>query len=118
MAAPHYQLGNLVAMVDFNHYADHDDVDRLMNLQPFEARWKAFGWETAYVERGNDISEIVRALRSFRADDRPKCLIANTQKNFGVPSWAGNHLHQAHGATLERGIAEARRLRGEGQHGA
>jgi transketolase len=110
MAGAHYRLGNLFAIVDFNHYADHDDVDKLMNLQPFEDRWKSFGWDTTFVENGNDVANITAALGSFTPSDRPKLVIANTLKNSGVPLWADAHLHQASGDTLRRGIAEGRAL--------
>ena len=110
MFAAHYRLDQVYALIDYNHYADHDDVDVLMNLQPFQAKWEQFGWETTYVEQGNDVQQIIRALCSFSAPDKPKCLIANTLKNYGVPSWAVKHLHQAAGETLASGIREGREL--------
>ena len=112
MFAAHYQLGHVYALVDYNHYADHDDVDRLMNLQPFQAKWESCGWEAVFVEQGNDIPSLIRALEGFRDPQKPKCLIANTLKNYGVPSWAAEHLHQAAGETLASGIREGRALAG------
>src|SRR3989338_4296416 len=110
MFAAHYQLDNVYALVDYNHYADHDDVDRLMNLQPFQAKWESCGWEAVYVEHGNHLESIITTLQGFREPKKPKCLIANTVKNYGVPSWASKHLHQAAGETLASGIREARAL--------
>lgn len=110
MFASHYRLDNLFVLVDYNHYADHGDVDELMNLQPFDERWKSFGWETTYVDKGNDVGIITNALRDFREAGKPKCLIANTLKNFGVPSWGVKHLHQAAGETLSKGVKEGRDL--------
>lgn len=110
MAAPHYRLSNLFAIVDFNHYADHDDVDKLMNLQPFEERWKSFGWDTRFVEQGNDVASVTHALRDFEVGDRPKLVIANTVKNAGVPIWEQAHVHMAGGDLLQRGVAQGRAL--------
>ncbi|MBI3615667.1 MAG: transketolase [Candidatus Omnitrophica bacterium] len=110
MFAAHYRLDNLFVLVDFNHYVDHGDVDELMNLQPFEEKWKAFGWETVTVEQGNDVQSITEALEGFRQPQKPKCLIGLTVKNYGVPSWAEKHLHQAAGETLRRGLQEGRAL--------
>lgn len=107
MFAPHYGLDNLTAMVDFNHYTDHGDVDTLMNLQPFEEKWRQFGWETTLVDQGNSVQKIVEALNGFRQSGRPKCLIANTVKNFGVPFW--KHLHQVSGEILYDGVREGRK---------
>jgi transketolase len=113
MAGPHYRLSNLYAIVDFNHYADHDNVDKLMNLQPFEERWKTFGWDTRYVERGNDVASISEALRGFETSDRPKLVIANTVKNYGVTVWEQAHVHMAGGDLLQKGLAEGRSLLGQ-----
>jgi transketolase len=103
----------LVAIVDYNHYADHGDVNQLMRLEPFEQRFTSFGWETAYLEHGNDVTSVTNALRAFGGGSRPKMLIANTVKNFGVPLWSDAHLHQAAGDTLSRGIAQGRALLAE-----
>lgn len=113
MFASHYRLDNLCAVVDFNHYADHANVDELMNLQPFEEKWKAFGWETAYVDKGNDVGRITEALQNLRQPHKPKCVVANTIKNYGVPTWERLHLHQAFGEMLCKGIREGRELLNE-----
>lgn len=112
MFASHYRLDNLFVLVDFNHYGDHADVDKLMNLQPFEEKWRSFGWEARFVPKGNDVQEITNALRSFREEGKPKCLVADTVKNFGVPLWEKKHLHQTAGDLLRQGIQEGRELIG------
>ena len=118
MFAAHYRLDQVYVLIDYNHYADHDDVDVLMNLQPFQAKWEQFGWETAFVEQGNDVQQIIRALRGFSSPNKPKCVIANTLKNYGVPSWASKCLHQAAGETLLNGIREGRTLLDAAEHRA
>lgn len=110
MFAAHHRLDNLTVLVDYNHYADHDDVDVLMNLQPFREKWEAFGWETTFVAQGNEVARLIEALRGFRHPGRPKCVIGNTVKNFGVPLWERLHLHQAAGAVLAQGLHEGRAL--------
>ena len=110
MFASHYKLDNLFIVIDNNHYADHGDVDEMMNLQPFEERWEAFGWETKFIEEGNKISSISDALRGFEKEDKPKCVIANTVKNYGVPMWEEKHLHQVAGDLLTEGVKQGRRL--------
>ena len=110
MFASHYNLDNLFIVIDNNHYADHGDVDEMMNLQPFEERWAAFGWETQFVEEGNKISAITNALKSFEQRNKPKCVIANTVKNYGVPMWEEKHLHQVAGDLLSEGVKQGRRL--------
>lgn len=114
MLAAHFKLDNVYAIVDHNHYADHDNVDVLMNLQPFESKWRSFGWETVVVPNGNDISAVSTALRGFHEAGKPKCLIADTVKNFGVPLWVEKHLHQVHGDLLRKGVEQGRKIHNVG----
>ena len=108
MYAAHYKLDNFYVLVDYNHYADHANISQLMELEPFERKWESFGWETRFVENGNDPFAIAATLRSLAAPHRPKCLILNTVKNHGVPLWSDKHLHQAAGALLADGLAQGR----------
>jgi len=111
MFASHYKLDNLYAIVDYNHYCDHDDVDKMMNLQPFDSKWKSFGWEVIYENKGNDANKLIHDLRQLETiSGKPKCIIADTVKNFGVPSWEKAHLHQVAGKDLCDGIKEGREL--------
>lgn len=110
MFAAHYKLDNLYVIVDFNHYADHGNVDELMKLQPFRDKWKSFGWEVVHLDKGNDVQRVTETVNTFCQADKPKCLIANTVKNFGVPTWERLHLHQAFGEILSAGIKEGREL--------
>ena len=110
MFASHYKLDNLYIVIDNNHYADHGNVDELMNLQPFDARWESFGWETSSLPDGNKVESITEALNSFKTPNKPKCLIANTVKNYGVPLWEKNHLHQVAGDLLSQGVKQGREI--------
>jgi transketolase len=102
------QLSNLYAIVDYNHYADHDDVDTLARLKPFDEKWRSFGWETVFVENGNDIKEITTAINNLNSPDKPKAVILNTVKNFGVPLWEQGHYHMVAGPPLTEGLAQIR----------
>ena len=44
--APHHGLDHLVNIVDFNNLQSIYSTDITMNLQPFRAKWEAFGWES------------------------------------------------------------------------
>jgi transketolase len=67
-----------------------------MGLEPFAAKWRAFGWNTLEID-GHDISAILGALKAA-ADtcDRPTMIIAHTIKGKGVsymedaPLWHGS----------------------------
>ena len=96
MAAGHYQLGNLCAIVDYNKMQSDDLNERIMRLEPLDAKWRAFNWNAITID-GHDFGEIAAAFAEARAThDKPTVLIANTIKGKGVsymegvPSWHGS----------------------------
>jgi transketolase len=96
MAAGHYRLGNLCAIVDYNKMQSDDLNERTMRLEPLDAKWRAFNWHVRVID-GHDFDEIGAAFAEARATtDRPTVIIANTIKGKGVsymegvPSWHGS----------------------------
>jgi transketolase len=96
MAAGHYELGNLCAIVDYNKMQSDDLNERIMRLEPLDAKWRAFNWHAITID-GHDFDAIAAAFAEARATrDRPTIVIANTIKGKGVsymegvPSWHGS----------------------------
>ena len=96
MAAGHYRLGNLCAIVDYNKMQSDDLNARIMGLEPLDAKWRAFNWHVRAID-GHDFDEIGAAFADARATtDKPTVIIANTIKGKGVsymegvPSWHGS----------------------------
>ena len=96
MAAGHYQLGNLCAIVDYNKMQSDDLNEHIMRLEPLDAKWRAFNWHVVTID-GHDFDEIAGAFAEARATrDQPTVVIANTIKGKGVsymegvPSWHGS----------------------------
>ena len=111
MFASHYKLDNLYVIVDYNHYCTLGDVDEIMNLKPLDEKWKSFGWETIYENNGNKIDSLINDFRKLeKISGKPKCIIANTIKNNGVPIWEKEHIHMTSGEKLFDGIKESRKL--------
>lgn len=84
--AGHYQVANLVAVVDRNGYCLDGKVDDVITVEPLRDRWTAFGWEVVEID-GHDVGQVVRAFRALRDDKtrtRPAVVIANTVKGKGV----------------------------------
>src|SRR5207237_207744 len=48
--APHHQLDNLVAIVDYNKIQSFGTVKEVLDLEPFAAKWRAFGWSVREVD--------------------------------------------------------------------
>ncbi len=68
MAAGHFGLDNLVALVDCNGI--QADGALVLDMEPVAEKWRAFGWETAEID-GNDMDQIVNALRGARSPYAP-----------------------------------------------
>jgi len=90
MAASHYQLGNLVAIVDANGFSGSGPTSEAMNIEPIGARLAAFGWQVAEVD-GHDTGALKRTLGSLPAPQaglQPVAVIARTRKGHGAGLFA------------------------------
>ena len=82
MFAGHHRLANLCAIIDYNKLQSLGRVSDTINLEPFGAKWRAFGWHALRVD-GHD-HEALRGAFAERADNRPTCIVADTVKGRGV----------------------------------
>ncbi|MGL5540150.1 MAG: transketolase [Erysipelotrichaceae bacterium] len=84
MAAAHYRLDNLVAFVDFNGLQIDGDTTKVMNPNPIDQKFEAFGWHVQVID-GHDFEAILGALANARATKgQPSAIIAKTIKGKGV----------------------------------
>lgn len=84
MAAPHWKLDNLVAIVDRNHLQISGRTEQRMRLEPLAERWQSFGWSVAEVD-GHDLAALTATLARVPLTPRqPTVLIARTVKGRGV----------------------------------
>jgi transketolase len=82
--AAHHRLENLVAIVDYNKSQSLGTVEEVLRLEPFAAKWEAFGWSVAEIN-GHEPQEIGAALERLpRQAGRPTCVVAHTVKGKGV----------------------------------
>lgn len=84
MAAAHYKLDNLVAIVDRNRLQISGCTEDVMGLEPFADKWSSFGWHVVAVD-GNNISQLVESLNQIpEIPGKPTLILANTIKGKGV----------------------------------
>jgi transketolase len=84
MAASHYNLDNLVAIIDRNKLQITGSTEDVMSLEPLETKWESFGWDVISVN-GNDIEQLQNVLHKVpRAEGKPTLLMAYTVKGKGV----------------------------------
>lgn len=82
--AAHHRLSNLVAIVDYNRIQGIASVGDVIELEPFEDKWRAFGWQVREVD-GHDHELLGEAIESLPlAHNTPSCVIARTTKGKGV----------------------------------
>lgn len=100
ICAAQHKAKNLIAIIDRNGYQLDGKVDDVMNIEPLDEKWRAFGWEVHVVD-GHDVAATTELLRRVRADDDrqvPCCIIARTVKGKGVsymetePGWHLGYL--------------------------
>lgn len=84
MAASHYGLDNLCAVIDRNRLQISGSTEDVMAHEDLAARVRSFNWNVISVADGNDIDQLNAAFDAARqAKGRPTCIIANTVKGFG-----------------------------------
>ena len=84
MAASHYRLDNLVAVIDYNKLQISGDVDTVMKISSLSERWRSFGWTVHEVE-GNEIERLVELFDGLpKGSESPHLVVAHTTKGKGV----------------------------------
>ncbi|MCL1852330.1 MAG: transketolase [Peptococcaceae bacterium] len=104
MAAAHYKLDNLVAVVDSNGLQIDGPTATVMNSAPLSDKWSAFGWHVELAD-GHDFASLTQALSGLRQQrGRPGVVIARTVKGKGV-SFMENKA-EWHGVAPNRELAD------------
>ena len=84
MAAAHFGLGKLMALVDNNRLQTDGTIAEIMALSPLEDKWRAFGWGVRRVD-GHELGQILDAVREAEAvSTKPQVIIADTTKGKGI----------------------------------
>ena len=109
MAAGHYKLDHLTAVVDNNNLQIDGTVEQVLSPYPIDEKFKAFGWNTICVD-GHDIVGLLNAFEeAANHTGNPSVIVAKTVKGKGV-SFMENDV-KWHGSTptpqqFEEAIAE------------
>jgi len=82
MAASHFKLNNLFAIIDKNNFQQTGSSGDIMNTNNMLSKWNSFGWETAELD-GHDIKQLCEFFISKKDSSKPKAIIAKTVKGKG-----------------------------------
>ena len=89
MAAPHFNLDNLTAIVDRNGYQQTGAGVDIMKNNNLREKFASFGWEALEID-GHSPEEIYRAM-IYETTGKPRVIIANTIKGKGFSFTEGNN---------------------------
>ena len=84
MAAAHYKLDNLTVILDHNGLQIDGSNDQVMSLGDIKAKALAFGYDVIEVADGNDMQQVLDALKAPACPGKPRYLLMNTVKGKGV----------------------------------
>lgn len=107
--ASHYELDNVIAIVDDNRLGQSTESLHGRNAQRYAQQFASFGWATHIVD-GHDISALMHVLDvAHKTEGQPTIIIAQTFKGYGVSSiedvlgWHGKTLNKEQ---LEKALQE------------
>lgn len=84
MTAAHYKLDNVTAFVDNNGLQIDGTNEEVMNVNPIDDKFKAFGWNVIKID-GHNIEEIKNAIdEAETVKGKPTVIVAKTVKGKGV----------------------------------
>ena len=91
MSASHYNLRNIIGIVDYNNLQIDGEVTSIMSVEPFADKWRSFGWDV-YNCDGNNMEEFVATVEKVKKNDnrtKPSVILAVTLMGKGVPFFEG-----------------------------
>jgi transketolase len=83
MAAAHYSLDNLIAIVDHNTLQISGRTRDVCSNEPLDEKFRAFGWHVQNAD-GHNFSDLTAAFAASHDMRKPSVIIANTIKGKGI----------------------------------
>lgn len=91
MFAGKLKLNNFIQIIDYNNMQIDGNVEDIMPLEPFRAKYEAFNWHVIDVD-GNDIKSFIDAIKEAKTiNNKPVIIIAHTIPGKGVSYMEGNY---------------------------
>ena len=111
LQAAQYGLDRLCAIVDYNHMQSLFTVEETLRLEPFESKWRDFGWNAMSVN-GHDVRALQDAFawaKDQAGSGKPSVILAHTVKGKGVSFMENNilwHYRTPQGEEYEAALRE------------
>lgn len=115
MAASHYRLDHLVAIIDCNRWQSCGRVEDTISPGPLLEKWCSFGWNVLEID-GHSMPEILSALElAVRHRSSPTVIIAHTTKGKGISYMEDDNSWHQKAPTLEQLEIARRELMSQGE---
>ena len=113
MAAGHFQLNNIIGIIDRNQLCIDGSTEQIMTLEPLEKRFDSFGWEVFRIN-GHNFTDILTTLNQCKtgSKEKPKMIISDTVKGRGIKMMEGSldwHVGNLVGTDYDSVISELER---------
>ncbi|MCX6003263.1 MAG: transketolase [Chloroflexi bacterium] len=109
MAAAHFKIDTLTAIVDKNGLQIDGWTKDIMNTEPFAEKWQAFGWHTIEID-GHNFNQLIGAFEQAKTiKGKPTVIIAHTIKGKGISFMENNvdfHGKAPNPAQVEQALKE------------
>ncbi|MCC5930456.1 MAG: transketolase [Cyclobacteriaceae bacterium] len=106
MAAAHYKLSNLTAIIDRNQLQISGNTEDVMAINSIYQRWESLGWHVTECD-GHNLYALCNQLSNMsQIPDKPHLLIAHTIKGKGV-SFMENNVKWHHGVPNDQQFKDA-----------
>lgn len=85
LIANHFNVRNLVVLIDRNRHQSFGDTETTISLEPFADKWRSFNWSVFEVN-GHDHDEMFEILSNLKESqsNKPVVIVCNTVKGKGV----------------------------------
>jgi transketolase len=106
LIAAHYQLDNLIAIIDKNNLQITGPTEQVMNTEPLEEKFRSFGFAVRHVD-GHDMASLVTVFDQIPFEtNKANLVIAHTVKGKGI-SFIENKVNWHHRVTSESEFSTA-----------
>lgn len=96
LIASHYNLNNLLIIVDYNKMQSLGSTNEILNLEPLNAKWSSFNFNVLEID-GHNHEQILESYNRFydysKINLKPTVIIAHTIKGKGVSFMENNLLY-------------------------
>ncbi len=83
--AGHLKLGKIIYCYDDNRISI-DGPTTISFTEDRAKRFESYGWHVSFVEDGNDVEQIDKAITAAKLDERPSIIVCRTHIGFGMPN--------------------------------